>query len=218
MVINTKKMKKKRFYRDSLLVLVATALLLSGCTKTNDNGGGGNNNNNNNNNGPTTTTLVYVNDSYTPVAISINGVASTIAVGGSATYTGKAGSAVTGTASTSGVTSSNNVVGLVINWTINDVFPASGTTTKTLDVNAQYFFLKVNNSSLYGVTGVYVNYGLVPQTFDNITFGAGTFNIGYYPAYTNSNVRCISGTSFFWQINTNLPNIQNQQFLFTLFN
>ncbi|HLZ87138.1 MAG TPA: hypothetical protein VKQ52_07860 [Puia sp.] len=199
------------------LLLLAPAvfiLLLAGCSKSND---GANNNNNNNNNGPSTTKLIYVNDTYTPIAITVNGVTSSIAVGGSLTYTGTAGTQLSGAAHTSGLTSTGNVVGQVINWTISDQFPSSGSGTKTLDVGSNYFFLKVNNTSMYTITGVYVNFGLVPQTFDNITFGYGLFNIGYYPAYANSNVRCISG-GFFWQAYTNLSNAQNQEFLFTLTN
>jgi hypothetical protein len=207
-------MKKQSICRLSLMALATLVLLLSGCTKSND----GTNNNNNNNNIPTSTTLVYTNDAYTPIAITVNGVTSIIAVGGSATFTGTAGSAANGTAATSGLTSTNNVVGEVVNWTINDQFPKSGTANKTLDVSTSYFFLKISNTSFYGVVGVYVNYGLVPQTFDNITFGDGTFNIGYYPAYNNSNVRCLGSGNIYWQINTILPNVQNQQFLFTLTN
>ncbi len=90
--------------------------------------------------------------------------------------------------------------------------------TKTLDVGPSYFFLKIDNTSAYSVTGVYVNYGLVPQTYDAITFGSGTFNIGYYAAYTNTDIRCISGAAGSWQINANLSMTQNQTFLFTLTN
>ncbi len=80
-----------------------------------------------------------------------------------------------------------------MSWPISDVFPSSGSITKTLDVGPSYFFLKIDNTSGHSVTGVYVNYGLVPQTYDAITFGSGTFNIGYYAAYTNTDIRCISG-------------------------
>jgi hypothetical protein len=188
------------------MALAIPVLLLSGCTKSN----------NSTPPPPTSTSLVYTNDAYTPVAITVNGVTSTIAPGASATFTGTPGAEAVGTGATSGLTSTNNIVGVVINWTIADQFPSTGSTTKTLDVSPSFFFLKITNTSIYTVTGVYVNFGLVAQTFDNISFGSGTFNIGYYPAFTNTNVRCVGPGTIYWQIYTLLSNVQNQQFLFTL--
>ena len=190
------------------LAALTVASALSGCSKSN-NGGPST---------PSTTSLVYVNNTYTPISISINGASSTIAVGDSLTCTGKPGTPNTGSALTSGITTTNQTVGTVITWDIADVFPTSGKTSESLDVSPQYFFLKVNNTSSYNVTGVYVNYGLVAQTLDNVSFGSGLYNIGYYPAYTNSNVRCISNTGGYWQANTGLPNVKNQYFTFTLTN
>jgi hypothetical protein len=201
-------MNKLFFSRLPLVALAILVLIFSGCTKTVSTTPPA----------PTTTSLVYTNDAYTPVLITLNGVSSTIAPGASATFTGTPGSAVSGAAATSGLTATNNVVGAVINWTIADQFPSTGSTTKTLDVSPTFFFLKIDNTSIYGVTGVYVNFDLLAQSFDNINFGNGTFNIGYYPAYSNSNIRCIGPGNVYWQINTILPNTQNQQFLFTLAN
>jgi hypothetical protein len=198
---------RKRIYHLLQLIMAAEVLSLTACNKTETGSSQ-----------TSQTTLVYTNDAFTPIAITINGVSTTIAVGGSATYTGPAGSSDSGTASTSGVTSSNGIVGSVISWTINDQFPASGTATKTLDVEPSYFFLKVNNTSSYNVSGIYVNYGLTAQSFDNIGFGAGTFNIGYYPAYTNSNVRCMGPNGGYWQNDVSLPGVLNQSYLFTLTN
>jgi len=197
-------MQKKLWVRLPLFLMAALLIGLAGCNKTNS--------------GPATTTLVYTNDTYTPIVITVNGASSTIPIAGSVSFTGTAGSTLTGTASTSGVTSTNAVVGQVITWTVNQVFPTSGSTTETLDVNSQYFFLKVYNGSIYDVDGVYVNYDLLPQTYDAITFGPGTYNIGYYQAYTNSNVRCIASNGLYWQANTTLPFTQNQEYIFSLGN
>jgi hypothetical protein len=218
-------MNTKHFYRFSTLAL-AFALFLTSCSKTtpdptNSGSGSGTNGSGGNgsgNNGPTNTSLVYVNDTYTPINITVNGATSSIPAGQSVTFKGAAGSANTGTATTSGVTSTNTTVGLVMSWAINDVFPSSGSANKTLDVGANYFFLKITNQSSYAVNGVYVNYGLVAQTLDNITFGSGTYNVGYYAAYSNSNVRCISNSGVYWQSNVTLSNTENQSFLFTLTN
>jgi len=195
---------RKRIYHLLQLIMAAAALSLTGCKKTGTEA--------------SPTTLVYANDTFTPIAITVNGVSTTIPAGGSVSYTGPAGSADTGMASTSGVSSMGNIVGSVMSWAINDQFPASGTTTKTLDVGPSYFFLQVDNTSSFPVNGVYVNFGLTAQTFDNIAFGQGTFNIGYYAAYTNSNVRCMELYSGYWQSNISLPGVSNQSFLFTLTN
>ena len=210
-------MKKRVLRTWLLLVLASPVLFLTGCTKTAD-PTGNNGNNNNNSNTPTPTTLVYQNDAFTPILITVNGVSATIAVGGTASFTGTPGATVSGTATTSGLTSNNGVVGLVISWAITDQFPATGSSTKLLDVNSQYFFLKINNTSSFAVSGVYVNYGLVPQTFDNITFGTGLFNIGYYQAYSNTDIRCISPSGTYWQGGVVLPNTANQSYIFTLLN
>jgi hypothetical protein len=130
------------------------------------------------------------------------------AVGGSAVFTGTAGAAASGTASTSGVTSSNTQVGLKISWTYNLTFPAASTNLNyKLDVGSNYFFLKIRNSSAYQLLKVYVNYGLVAQTLDIITIpnDGQTYNIGYYSAYTNSNVRAENGTTYWSWPTLGLP-------------
>lgn len=198
-------MKENHLYRLSFLVtMISLGFFLPGCSKTSS--------------GPSITTLVYVNDTYTPVSITANGITSTIPVGGSINYTATAGSSNAVTAQTSGLTSTNTVVGSVMNWTLNDVFPSSGTIRRTIDVPSQYFFLKIVNNSSYRASGLYVNYGLVSQTFDNINFGSGTYNIGYYQAYSNSNARCASSNGGYWQMNASLANSQNQSFTFSLTN
>ena len=202
-------MKKKLLSQRIFIALAFSALAFAGCSKTGGAKSGST---------PTTSTMVYANDALTPITITVNGSTSTIPVGGSASFTDSAGTRIVGVASTSGLTASNGVVGVVINWTLDGAFPASGTSTQKLDVSAQYFFLKIANTSSYAVSGVYVNYGLVAQTFDNISFGSGTFNIGYYPAFTNSNVRCQSPSGGYWQGNITLANAANQSFLYTLTN
>jgi hypothetical protein len=72
--------------------------------------------------------------------------------------------------------------------------------------------LKVINTSTKPILKLYVNYGLVAQTLDNITIPNDglTYTLGYYQAYSNSNVRAENGTTF-WNWNPlNLPFTNNQ--------
>jgi hypothetical protein len=215
-------MKTLQLTRLSLTMGSVFILLTTACTKSNpatdpgsngSNGSGGSGGS-----GSSTTSITYKNDAPSPVTITLGDTSATIAVAGSVTFRGKPGASVTGQATAAGHNTSGGTIGSVITWTLNDAFPSSGTTTKSLDVSSSYFFLRIANTSSYTVTGIYVNYGLTPQTFDNITLGSGTFDIGYYPAYTNSNIRCVSNNAGYWQVNTNLPGVQNQSFLFTLQN
>lgn len=162
--------------------------------------------------GTSTSTITYANASFTSINITVNGVAKTIAVGGNVVYTGTPNAAATGTASTSGKTTSGTIVGNTISWALNSVFPASGNSTNTLNVGGDSFFLKVKNASSKSITKLYVNYGLTPQTLDNVTIAndSQVYSLGYYKAYTNSNVRAENGTTYWSWNSLNLPFTQNQ--------
>ena len=180
------------------LSAIAIVLLLAGCSKKNS--------------GPSPITIAFQNNSFTPINLTVNGVSTTIAPDSAFVVTGQAGDPVSGTAQTSGLTSTNTVVGSVVSWNFGFTFPADVLhSTYPFNVPSTYFFLIINNQSSYSVTGLYVNYGLAAQSFDNITFGQGTFNIGYYPAFSNSNFRCNSSSGGNWQGNiTSLTSEQNQ--------
>jgi len=159
--------------------------------------------------------ITYHNNTYTPITITVNGSTATIPVAGNKTFTGSSGNSATGTASTSGETTSGTQVGLLITWTISNTFSSSAQTVN-LDINSSYFFLKLINSSAYTINKVYVNYGLTSQTLDNISVAnSGTlFGIGYYKAWTNSNLYLMSG-SIFWSYNISLSFTSNQSYTFT---
>jgi hypothetical protein len=190
---------------------IITVLLFTACQKTatapNGGGGGGN----------SSTTITYVNDSYTPISITVNGSTQTIAAGQNVVFKGTAGATATGQASTSGITTSNTQVGLLMTWTLNNNFPTTGNFTVNLDVPSTYFFLKIINNSTSTTTKLYVNYGLTSQTLENISMAPNTnvYNLGYYLAYTNSNVRLENATSFWYFSPLNLPFVVNQQFIGT---
>ena len=158
-------------------------------------------------------TLTVVNPTFTTMDISVNGEIKTIAAGGSAVFSGTPGVDAIGSASTSGKTTTGAQVGSLMTWNILEEFPASGDNLNlTLNVGADYFFLKLINQSLVSIQKVYVNYGLVSQTVDNISIPntGGTYNLGYYRAYSNSNVRAESGSSYWYWNPLGLPYTNNQ--------
>jgi hypothetical protein len=164
--------------------------------------------------GGQTSTITFINPAFTPIDITFNGQAKTAPVGGSAIFTGTANTAGTGTASTSGKTSSGTQVGLLLTWnSFTLTFPSAGTNLNSpLNVGGEYFFLKMSNTSGLTIQKVYVNYNTVSQTLDNISIPNNgiTYNIGYYKAFSNSNVRAESGSSD-WTWNTlNLTSTKNQ--------
>lgn len=148
-------------------------------------------------------TITVYNPTFTTMNITLNGESKTITSGGSAVFTGTPDASASGTASTSGKTTSGTQVGLQMVWSISQLFPSNGSNLDwTLNVDPTYFFLKIiNNHPTLSMTQVIVNYGLVSQTIDNVSVPNGglTYNIGYYRAYSNSNVRTTNGANYwFW--------------------
>lgn len=201
-----------------LILLFGFILLLAACKKNDpapnsntsngNNGSSGNNNNSNN----TNTTITYINNTFTPIVITVNNNKQTINPGSNITYSSAPGSAAVGTATTSGHTTSGTVVGLTLSYTINDVFPQSGNLNSNLNVTSNYFFLKIQNTSSVTAIKLYVNYLLTAQTVDNIQIpnDGVTYSIGYYSAYTNSNVRLESSSSYWYWASLPFTNTTNQ--------
>lgn len=183
------------------------------------NNGGNNGNNNGNNNGGNSgngngnSTITFKNPIFTPIEITFNGETKNAPAGGTAIFRGLAGVNGSGNAVTAGKTSSGTQVGLSLTWQLNLNFPAANTNYDyTLNAGGDVFFLKIKNSASRPITKVYVNYGLQGQTVDNITLNndGNTYYLGYYKAFSNSNVRGENGTySWFWQ-NLGLSVAQNQ--------
>ncbi|HTI10611.1 MAG TPA: hypothetical protein VL832_18710, partial [Puia sp.] len=184
---------------------------------TGNGNGNGSGNGNGNGNGGSGTTLTYINDTYTTISMVANNQTQTIAPGASLVFTGTAGSSFSASASTSGKTSSGTQVGLLLSWTLSNTFPGSGNFSTKLDAGSNYFFLKIINRSSLAMTKLYVNYGLQPQTLDNITIPNDglTYNIGYYSAYTNSNARAENGNTYWYWSTLNLPGTLNQATILT---
>lgn len=162
-------------------------------------------------------TLTFTNRTFTIITISVNSFTQTIPVGGSVSFTDKPGVNATISASTSGKTTSGIVIGLRIAWAFTSSFPSKNELVTNLDVDSNYFFLFAKNTSGVAISKVYVNYGLVNQTTDDILIPSDgvTYSIGYYKAFTNSNIRMENG-NYYWFNNTmSLPFTSNQSFSFS---
>jgi len=150
----------------------------------------------------------------TATTITFDGDTKVADAGASVVFTGTKNVSAVGTAVTSGKTTTGTLVGLQINWTLSNTYPATGNTTIDLNVSSEYFFVYVTNTSTKQITKVYVNHGLQNQTLDNLTLASDglKYSIGYYKAFSNSNVRLESGTSFWkWEsTDLKLPFTLNQ--------
>ncbi|MEO0726809.1 MAG: calcium-binding EGF-like domain-containing protein [Bacteroidota bacterium] len=163
-----------------------------------------------------TPTISYLNRSFTDMSITINGDSRVIAPGGTAIFSGAAGATAQGEASTSGRTSSGTPLGTVIEWNLNHIFPSSGNSEVNLNVSLDYFFLRMRNNGSAALNNFRINEGLAGQATESISIPNDNtiYNIGYYRAYTNTNVKAdLQGTSTFitWRHNvhftlTFLPN------------
>jgi hypothetical protein len=181
-------------------------------TGSNSGSGSSSGSGSNSGSGSTTGVITYTNHTFTPITLTINSQVQTVAVGSSATVSGTPGTTYSGTAVTSGSTSGGTQVGLKLTWNLNGTFP-SNSSSVSLDVISDYFFVFItNNHASKTITQVYVNYGLTSQTLDNISIpNNGTkYGIGYYKAYTNSNVRLESPNSYWYWSTLGLHGTSNQ--------
>ena len=165
---------------------------------------------------PSQSCIRLVNTTQTPMQITLNGITRTVSAGASTEYCGTPGAPANYTAQTSGVTNQGAQVGLLMSWGDNLFFPSSGTSSRNLVVTSEYFFLRIKNEGSGPLTNLIVNKGLTSQTTDNISIpNSGNFtNIGYYRAWTNSNVYASlpSGATVFWTYpgTMNIPFTENQ--------
>ena len=175
-----------------------------------------------------TSALVYQNNTFTPITITVNGTTATIpANGGTYAFTGKFGTTATGSASTSGaastlgVSTSGGVLGLVISWEINNNFPASDTLRVPLNVGSTYFFLRLANTSSYDIIDYYVNVNFSYGSYyldATIPHDGKTYDMGYYLAFTSSNVQTQGAFSkVVWKA-VSLPMTTNQSATVTITN
>jgi len=164
--------------------------------------------------GTQTGSITFYNRSFTPADITVNGVAKTIPPGGSVKYTGNAYESATGSAVTLGKTATGTQLGALMTWSWSSLFFPSGggNIDYMLDVPSTYFYLNLKNVSTKQVQKVFVNYGYANQSTENILIPNDglTYGIGYYLAFTNSNVRAES-TSAIWYWNPLILSFSNNQ-------
>ncbi len=136
-----------------------------------------------------TTAISYKNNTFTPITIGVNGLTAIIPAGGSVAFRGSAnavasGSATTfGTANELGISTSGGIIGLTINWAINNTFPTSDTLKVPLDIGASYFFLRLKNSGTKNIIDFYVNVGFsYGEVYQDVTIpnDGNTYDMGYY--------------------------------------
>ncbi len=168
--------------------------------------------------------ITFRNNTYTPVSITINGVGQNIPVGGTVAFAGSYGTIASGGASTSastpyGINTANGTIGDVILWNKNIPFPVKDTLRDTLNVGRSYFFLRLVNKSAYGIIDYYVNYLFsYGQYYYDATLpnDGKTYDMGYYLAYSSSNVQTQdSHSGVVWKAVT-LPFTENQAVTVTI--
>ena len=166
-----------------------------------------------------TGTLVYQNNTFTPITIAVNGTSAIIAPGGTASFTGQYNAPATGTASTSGasstfgVTTAGGILGLTIAWDINNTFPSGDSQRVPLDVGATYFFLRLANKTPRNIIDYYVNINFSYGSYyldATIPNDGKTYDMGYYLAYSTSNVQTQSTSSSIFYSAVSLPFTSNQ--------
>ncbi len=159
----------------------------------------------------TASTRTFSNSVFTDIRITYNGITKTIEPGRSVVFAGSPNSSGSYRAETSGRTNQGTQVGLLMVWEENFTFPASGNATTNLVLSPSFFFLRVTNQSSRNIERILVNYQLSSQTTDNIVLASGgvTYNVGYYRAFSNSNVRAESG-NWFWSWPSPLSGINGQ--------
>ncbi|MCW3121624.1 MAG: toll/interleukin receptor protein [Flavipsychrobacter sp.] len=175
-----------------------------------------------------TSYIVYKNNTFTPIVITVNGAGLTIPVGGSVSYSGKFGTDATGTATTSGaatslgISTAGGILGLPINWSINNTFPSGDTLRVPLDVGAAYFFLRLKNTGSKNIINYYVNkdftYG---EYYNDVTVpnDSKVYEMGYYLAYPGSNVQTQATNSSspnYVRQTVTLPFVSNQSVTVTI--
>lgn len=148
-----------------------------------------------------TTEIDYDNNTYTTVTITLNNTSTyTIAPGSSLAITGHYGDDVSFNASTAGS------YGVVVTWNDISTFPASGALGVPLDIGINFFYLRIiNNNNFQTISSVTTNYGTAAAFTDYPSLPPGSaYSLGYYAAYSNTEVYAtsLSGASWSW-----FPNI-----------
>ncbi len=164
-----------------------------------------------------TTAISFHNNTQTRVTLAIAGYNTVyVDAGSSVVFDGYYTDQAIGTATT------GSNLGEPISWNLTYTFPSTGELQVNINVSSDYFYLYLRNNTLYTITEVNVNYLLTGvETDENtiIPYDGNLYGIGYYQAYTNSNLYFFTnGRAHQWSYNTlSLPFTDNQTFTAALY-
>lgn len=137
--------------------------------------------------------ISFTNSVFTEISITVQNLdPRTIKAGATETFEfNKNPGQITYNASTSGKSAQNGQVGLLITW--NESLNVTNKTEESINLitGPAHFFLYIKNSGKSRLTPLYVNWGTVEQTQDNIVIPNDnvTYNLGYYKAFANTEIR-----------------------------
>ncbi|MEI8280748.1 MAG: hypothetical protein WCG87_13400, partial [Bacteroidota bacterium] len=162
--------------------------------------------------------IYFKNNAYTSIKVTINDSTVVVKSNDSVRYDGVIGSTITGTAYTYPYNDTFYHTSGIYHWNISGTCPSSGSISVPSDVDSSYFCLLINNNNYDATKSIhaeYVNYGLPSQTIDSVYVSGTNPNnivIGYYRAFSNSNVRVSRSDTSIIQ-NVTLPGTKNQYYL-----
>lgn len=163
------------------------------------------------------TTITFYNNTQTRVTLAISGYNTVyVDAGSSISYDGYFGDQAIGTATTGGN------LGAPISWNLVYNFPTNGELQVNINVSSDYFYLYLRNNTFYTITDVNVNYllsGYETYEYTIIPYDGLLYGIGYYDAFTNSNLYFFdhTGTHQWSYANLHLPFTDNQTFTASLY-
>lgn len=166
--------------------------------------------------------LEFENPLYTPIDVTVDGYGSFSVdpgVNESIFLTG-APSSVDIIAETAGETTEGDQIGLKMGWDFTSDLSGLEYKGISLGLSSEYFFIFVRNEGTFNLSPFYVNYGTSEETYDNIVIfnDSQDKRIGYYKAFTNTQVRAYrQGTEdyVFWDNSAGnfIPFTENQAVL-----
>lgn len=137
--------------------------------------------------------ITFFNPCYTPITIKQKGFAETHEIAVAARYSFVMASNPSNfgyEASTQGKAADNTVLGLNIKWDETLDVSQEPSPIYDLNMNKNFFFMKVRNKGTYKLDKWSINNGTQQQIDDNITIpnDGNIYNFGYYDALSNTKV------------------------------
>jgi hypothetical protein len=161
--------------------------------------------------------IEFKNNSASPIYIKLDGKIDTISALSSYIYTARAKSRVTVKPYTYWTNTKGTILGRRIEWTVDTVIHSDGNFIYPLNVNTNYFFLKVINTSNANINYITVN-GANPDQKDVVNIkipnDGVTYYIGYFPVFYNTRIEIWNTTNYYLQWNNGnnvtFNNVYNQ--------